>query len=201
MLDGIARRLIDPPLARLAQPLARARISANTMTLAGLACGLACAWLVAAGLPRTALVLLALSRLCDGLDGAIARLGQRSEFGGLLDIVCDFTVYGAVPLGFAFLDPQSNALAAATLLLSFYVNGASFLAYAALAARRGMETQARGVKTLYFTAGLMEGTETIAMFVAMMLWPAQFAPLAWGFAALCIVTAASRVWLASKHFR
>ena len=200
MLDGYARRLIDPPLALLAAPLARAGVSADAVTLAGLVFGLASAGAVAGAAFSLALILLALSRLCDGLDGAVARARGRTDFGGFLDIVCDFAFYGAVPLGFAALDPSRNALAACAMLFSFYVNGASFLAFAALAAKRGMQTQTRGQKSLYFTAGLAEGAETIAVFVAMLLFPAAFPTLAYGFAALCLVTAASRVLLARAQF-
>ena len=106
---------------------------------------------------RAALALVPLSRLADGLDGAVARARRPTDFGGLLDIVCDFVFYGAVPLAFAWRDPAATACAAAFLLFTFYVNGASFLAYAALAAKRGLETTTRGVKSIYFTAGLVEG--------------------------------------------
>ncbi len=86
------------------------------------------------------------------------------------------------------------------LLASFYVNGATFLGYAVLAEKKGMETRSRGEKSLYFTAGLLEGTETIGFFVLICLWPAAFAPLAFIFAALCFVTAFSRVLLARRVF-
>ena len=81
-----------------------------------------------------------------------------------------------------------NALPAALLLAAFYANGASFLAFAALAAKRGLETEARGPKSLYFTVGLMEGSETIAFFALFMLVPTWFPTLALLFAALCMVT-------------
>ncbi|MEO6298343.1 MAG: CDP-alcohol phosphatidyltransferase family protein, partial [Paracoccaceae bacterium] len=113
----------------------------------------------------------------------------------------DFLFYGAVPLAFALRAPDTNALAAAFLLLSFYVNGSSFLGYAVLAEKRGLQTKARGVKSLYFTAGLLEGTETILFFAAICWWPEWFAPLAWVFGVLCLVTAVSRVLLAWRIFR
>ena len=50
------------------------------------------------------------------------------------------------------------------------MNGASFLAFAAVAAKRGLE-QARGIKSIYFTAGLDGGTETILFFIAMIRVP------------------------------
>ena len=158
------------------------------------------AGLIAAGLPRLALAGLALSRLCDGLDGAIARQTCATDRGGYVDIVFDFIFYGAWPLAFAVADPATNGLGAAFLLFSFYVNGASFLAFATLAAKRGMQTAARGEKSLYFTTGLAEGGETIAVFAAMCLWPQHFATLALAFAGLCLVTAASRIWLAWRVF-
>ena len=198
VLDGLMRQWIDPPLARLARRLA-GRLSADAVTLAGLGFGMAGAALVAAGLPGWALGGLALSRLCDGLDGALARQTAASDRGGYLDIVCDFIFYGAWPLAFALASP-TNALPAAVLLFAFYINGASFLAYAIFAAKRGMVTAARGEKSLYFTAGLAEGTETIAVFVAMCVWPGWFAELACGFAVVCVVTAGARVWLAWRVF-
>ncbi|MBK5926113.1 phosphatidylglycerophosphate synthase [Rhodobaculum claviforme] len=148
-----------------------------------------------------ALGLIGLSRLADGLDGAVARALGPSDFGGFLDITADFAFYGAIPLAFVLHDPAANGAAGAFLLLSFYINGASFLGYAILAERRGLRTRSHGVKSLYFTAGLLEGAETIAFFVALCLWPAQFAPLAWAFGALCLVTALSRVLMARRVFQ
>ena len=192
------RRWIDRPLAVLAAWMPPF-VGADAVTLAGLAFGLAGAGLVTLGAYGPALPCLALSRLCDGLDGALARRRGATDRGGYLDIVCDFIFYGAWPMGFALAAP-ANALPAAVLLLAFYINGASFLAFATFAAKRGMETAARGQKSLYFTAGLAEGTETIAVFAAMALWPDWFAPLACGFAAVCLVTAAGRVMLAWRVF-
>ena len=201
MLDGVMRPMIDPALNRWGKKLAARGWSADAMTLVGLAIGLASATMIAVGLPGwLALFPLIFSRLADGLDGAIARATRRSDFGGYLDIVCDFLFYGAVPLAFALRDPGGNAMAAAFLLLSFYVNGASFLGYAVLAEKRGMSSDSRGLKSLYFTAGLLEGTETILFFAVICLWPDWFASLAWGFGALCFVTATSRVMLARRVF-
>jgi phosphatidylglycerophosphate synthase len=202
MLDGRMRRVIDPPLNRGGRWLAARGATANAVTLVGLGLGLLAAALVAAGLSglMVALPLLA-SRLADGLDGAVARARGKSDFGGYLDIVCDFVFYGAIPLAFVLRDPGANGAAGAFLLASFYANGASFLGYAILAARRGMETATRGEKSLYFTAGLLEGTETILFFLVIVLWPGLFVPAAWVFGALCLVTALARVVLAWRTFR
>ena len=60
---------------------------------------------------------------------------------------------------------------------------------------------ARGRKAWYHSGGLLEGTETIAFFAGFCLWPAAFAPIAWVFALLCLVTAAGRVAMAHDLFR
>lgn len=201
MLDGLMRRLIDPPLARAGAFLARRGATADGVTGMGLVFGLACAAVIAAGQDVLALVLLAASRICDGLDGAVARATRKTDRGGFLDIVFDFVFYGAVPLAFALRDPAAFGLPAAALLFAFYVNGASFLAFAAVAAERGMETAARGIKSIYFTAGLAEGTETILAFALMILFPAWFPVIAFFFAGLTLMTAISRIVFASVLFR
>jgi len=196
MLDGLMRRLIDPPLARAGERLARARISPDLLTGLGLACGLAAAAAIGFRADAAALVFLLASRVLDGLDGATARASRQTDRGGFLDIVFDFAFYGAVPLAFALRDPGANALPAAVLLFSFYVNGASFLAFAAVAAKRGLESRLRGVKSIYFTVGLAEGTETILAFLAMILVPGWFPIIAYGFAGLTLMTAITRITLA-----
>jgi phosphatidylglycerophosphate synthase len=148
-----------------------------------------------------ALLLFILNRLFDGLDGAVARATRRTDRGGFVDIVSDFAVYGAVPLAFALREPAGFALPAACLLFAFYVNGASFLAFAAVAAKRRMTASPRGVKSIYYTVGLMEGTETILFFVAMILAPDWFPALAYAFAGLTLVSALARVALAWTVFR
>ena len=201
MLDGLMRNVMDAPLNRGGIWLARRGASANQVTLTGLFLGLLSAGLVAAGLSGlvVAVPLLA-SRMADGLDGAVARARGKSDFGGYLDIVCDFAFYAAIPLAFVLRDPGANGAAGAFLLFSFYVNGATFLGYAILAAKRGMETTSRGEKSLYFTAGLLEGTETILFLLLIVLWPGLFVPAAWVFGALCLVTAGARVALALRSF-
>jgi phosphatidylglycerophosphate synthase len=200
MLDGVMRRIIGPVTARLGRALAARGVSADALTLTGLGMGLGCAAAVWMRFDLLALVLLATNRTLDGLDGAVARERGMTDRGGYLDIVCDFVVYGAIPLAFALRDPSTNALASALLLAAFYANGASFLAFAAIAARRGITTEQRGPKSLYYTTGLMEGTETILFFAAFILFPAWFAPIAIVFAALCLITTVARVMLAWRVF-
>ncbi len=201
MFDGHMRTLIDPPLNALGAGLARAGLSADGVTLIGLVLGLGAGAAIALQAFWLGLVLIVASRLADGLDGAVARATQKTDRGGYLDIVCDYGFYAAVPLGFAVADPSTNAVAACVLLFSFYINGGSFLGYAVLAEKHGLSTDRRGSKSLYFTGGLAEGTETIAVFVLAALFPAWFVWLAYGFAAIVMATAISRIIMAWQTFK
>ena len=199
MLDGAARRLIGPALDRLGAALAP-RISADAITYAGFGLGLAAAAFIVSELYSLALLLILMSRLCDGLDGAVARHAAKTDRGGYLDIVLDFAFYATIPLAFALARPEANAVAGAVLLASFYVNGSSFLAFAIMAEKRRLATEIRGAKSLYFTTGLAEATETIAVFCLFCLFPGAFAPIAYLFAAACLVTAAARIIMAVRTF-
>ena len=198
MLDGWARRRLDPLLDRLAARLAAAGATPNAITVGACAVGLLAAAAIAAQWYLVGLALLLISRLGDGLDGAVASITGKTDLGGFLDIVLDFVFYGAIPLGFVLADPAANAVAGAALIFSFYVNGGSFLAYAVMAEKRGLKTEERGEKSLFFTTGLAEATETIAFFVAFCLFPAWFSVLAGIFAVLCLYTATSRILLAAR---
>lgn len=201
MLDSTLRRRIDPLLERMAQGLARAGARANHVTWAGLAVGVAATAAIAFQWYWLGLALVLASRLCDGLDGPLARITGKSDYGGFLDIVLDFAFYGLIPVGFVLADPQANAVAGAVLVLSFYVNGASFLAYAIMAERHGLEGDSHGEKSIFFTTGLAEATETLAVFVLMCVLPAWFPALAFIFAAICLYTALSRIVMASRTLR
>ncbi len=196
MLDRYARPLIDPPLNHLGKALAQRGITADGVTLIGLGLGLLAAAAIVFGAWVIALILILLSRIADGLDGAVARATEKTDFGGYLDITCDFLFYGAIPMAFIWQDPIANGAAGAFLLTSFYFNGTSFLGYAILAEKSGDVTTAQGQKSLYYSNGLLEGTETIVFFVVLCLFPAQFPALAWIFGALCFVTAILRIYAA-----
>ncbi len=199
MIDARIRPWIDPLLDRLGRPLAATGISADMITLAGFALGLGAVAALAVGAYAFALLLILASRLLDGVDGAVARATAPTDFGGFLDIVCDFVFYAAIPLGFALAEPE-NAVAAAFLAVSFMGTGSSFLAYAVLAAKRGVTTELRGRKSFYYLGGLTEGFETILCFTLMCLMPSAFVPIAWVFGTMCWITAVTRVLAARETF-
>ena len=200
MLDARLRPVIDPPLNRAGAALARAGVTANGLTFAGLALGLAGAGAIAVGHVGWGLALIIANRIADGLDGAVARARGPSDLGGYLDIVADFAFYVSIPLAFGILSP-GNTLPALVLVASFVLTGVSFLAFAVIAAKRGEETIAHGRKSFFYSTGLAEGAETIAVFIAMCVWPAWFGVIAYAYAGLCVATVFQRSAMAASVFR
>ena len=200
MLDARLRPLIDPPLNRAGAVLAGLGVTANGLTFTGLALGLAGAAAIAFGQIGWGLALIIANRLLDGLDGAVARVRGPSDLGGYFDIVADFAFYVSVPVGFGVLG-AANQLPALVLVASFVLTGVSFLAFAVIAGKRGATTEAHGKKSFFYSTGLAEGTETIAVFIAMCLWPAWFPAIAYAYAALCVLTVFQRSAMAVSDFR
>lgn len=199
MLDAKLRPLIDPPLNRAGRMLAGIGVTANGLTFTGLALGLAGAGAIAFGHVGWGLALIIANRVCDGLDGAVARARGPSDVGGYFDIVADFAFYVSIPLGFGVLS-AANTLPALVLTASFVLTGVSFLAFAVIAAKRGDTTEAHGRKSFFYSTGLAEGAETIAVFIAMCLWPAWFPAIAYAYAALCVLTVFQRSAMAVSAF-
>lgn len=189
-MTPVTQKLLNIP----ARALVRRNVSADQVTLAGFVLGMLAVPALAFGLYEIALGFIALNRLADGLDGAVARLTRTTDAGGYLDIVLDFIFYSAVVFGFLLASPVENALPAALLMLSFMGTGATFLAFASIAAKRGIENVHYPNKSLHYMGGITEGFETIAAFVLFCLFPQYFPELAYGFAALCWLTALSRLW-------
>ena len=200
MFDARLRPLLDPVLDRMGAALVRVGIGANFVSLAGAACGALAGVAIGLGQPLAGLALVLASRLLDGLDGAIARVRGPTDFGGYLDILCDYVFYLAVPLGFGLAAP-GNLPFALFLVASFTLTAVSFLAYAALAAKRGLETRAHGLKSFFYSTGLAEGAETLLAFVLMCLWPAGFPVIASIFGGLCLLTVIQRSVIAWRVFR
>ncbi len=171
MLDRPVRALLDRPVGALAAALDRPGITPDGLTVAGLVLGLGSAVAAALQLWALALALWLVSRVVDGLDGALARRRRAdgrqssdSEAGGFLDITADFVVYGATVLGVALgvtaaYDAPWQPFAA--VLLVYYVNGAAFLAFSSIAERTGRRID--DGRSLSFLGRIAEGTETIVV--------------------------------------
>ena len=201
MFDATLRPLIERPLTTAGRMMAHYGVSATAVTAAGLAAGLLAVIAIALQVYTAGFALIILNRVLDGLDGAVARATGPTDAGGYLDIVVDYVFYGGIPLAFAIADPARNALPAAALLAGFCLTCSSFLAFAAIAAKRGLVTESHGRKSFFYSRGLVEGTETILLFLAMAAMPGRFVELAWLFAGLCVLTAIQRTAMAMNVFR
>jgi phosphatidylglycerophosphate synthase len=201
MLDKAIQQALRPLMTRAGRTLVRLGVGADAISFTGFALGMAAATAIAFQHFLPGLALLLLSRLMDGLDGAVARATRPTDRGGFLDITLDFLFYAAIPLAFAVADPAANALPAAVLLAAFIGTGSSFLAFAIVAEKRRLQSVAFPDKSFYFLGGLTEATETITAFAAMCLWPQWFPQIACGFAALCAITIALRMVWGWQRFR
>lgn len=196
MIDREMRSLLAPTFDRTARLLGRFGVRPLTMTIAGLALALAAATAAAFGVWWLALVLWLVSRIPDGLDGALARAsGGGTELGGWADITADLAAYGSFVAGCAIGNPDAR-VACIVLLFTYYVNGGSLLALSAAATVRGVERDDE--RTFHFPRAVAEGAETIAVHALMVLVPPWMPHLAWGFAAAVGATIVQRVRLATR---
>ena len=190
---------MDQLLNPVGRELATRGVTANHVTIIGVLFGLAAAVSVAFQLFDIAFWLILLNRVADGLDGAVGRASITTDFGGYLDIVCDFVFYSAIPFAFAVALPE-NSFASAFLIFSFIGTASSFLAFAILAEKHNVSTEIRGKKAFYYLGGLTEGCETILLLLAMVTWPSYFNVMAFGFGLLCWVTTITRIHAAYSQF-
>jgi phosphatidylglycerophosphate synthase len=193
MLDRWSLKLIAPSLQKLAGVLNQQGVTANQITITGFVVGLSVIPLLICQFYLLAALVIVFNRLCDGVDGALARIAGPTDGGAFLDIVLDFIFYAAVVLGFALANPEQNALAAALLLFSFMGTGSSFLAFAILAERRSIENIVYPSKGFYYLGGLAEGTETIVLLLACCMFYQSFPVIALFFSAICWLTTITRI--------
>jgi phosphatidylglycerophosphate synthase len=193
MIDPLLNRLLKKPLCTLAKPLIKRGISADAVTVVGFIIGMLAVPAIILGYNMLALTLILLNRLGDGLDGAIAKETSPSDAGGFLDITLDFIFYSAIVFAFICADPAQNAIAGSFLMLSFMATGGSFLAFAIMASKHGIDSPKYPQKSLHYMGGLAEGFETILVLCLFCLLPNHFVLIASVFALICWITAIIRI--------
>ena len=195
MLDAAVRGRIGPRLEPVAAALDRRGVTPGAITAAGLLVGVAACVAAALGVWVAALVLWLVNRSLDGLDGTLARRRGATDLGGMLDFLADFVVYGGFVVGVAIAEPGAR-VACCVLLAAYLLNNVALLSFAALVEKRRLTFGDE--RSLRFTAGLTEGTETILAYCAFCVLPAHAATIAWVFAAMVMITVAQRVALARR---
>jgi len=195
MLDDAVRRRLGPRLEPVAAALDRRGVTPGSITTAGLLVGVAACVAAALAVWVAALVLWLVNRSLDGLDGTLARRRGATDLGGMLDFLADFVVYGGFVVGVAIAEPGAR-VACCVLLAAYLLNNVALLSFAALVEKRRLTFGDE--RSLRFTAGLTEGTETILAYCAFCLLPAHAATIAWVFAAMVMITVLQRVELARR---
>ncbi|KXJ60346.1 MAG: hypothetical protein AXW14_12815 [Alteromonas sp. Nap_26] len=194
MLDAKVTPLIKPLLKPIVLFLNTRNVTPDQVTVFGFVFGLLAAPFIVMNWFGVALVCIAINRICDGIDGELARHQNcSSSAGGYLDICLDFLFYAAIPLAFGIANPADWGAPALVLLATFIGTGSSFLAFAIAAEKFQIDRPQFANKSFYYMQGLTEGSETIFVFVAFCVWPNYFPVLAYVFAGACMITVVTRI--------
>lgn len=193
MIDPILNKILRAPLALAAKPFIRCGVSADQVTVFGFILGMSAVPAIITEHFTLALILILLNRICDGLDGAIARQTHTSDAGGFLDISLDFIFYSSIVFAFIASHPEQNSLAGSLLMLSFTATGSCFLAFASMASKHNIDNPEYPNKSLHYMGGLAEGFETIVVLCLFCLFPQNFVLIALIYAAVCWLTTGVRI--------
>lgn len=200
MVDAKLRESLESAFTYLGKAVDRPHISPDRITYGGLVFGVGGAISAWEHLWILALFLWLSSRIADGIDGALARRRLvrgtgKSPAGGYLDIMSDFVVYGSFVVGVAHGSGQSY-LPFLFVLLAYYLNGTSFLAFSSIGEKEGIRID--DGRSLSFVFGLAEATETIVVHSLWCLFPHSAAQIASVWAAIVFLSAFLRFHLSKK---
>jgi len=149
--------------------------------------------------------LLILSGICDTLDGTLARMQQTSsDWGSVLDIICDRIVEITVVLSLFAIAPAERGAPALLMLASMLLCITSFLVvgiFTVNETHKSFHYSPGLMERFHYSPGLMERAEAFIFFIAMMLWPHYFNFLAFLFIALVLLTAIIRLMQFHSQYR
>ena len=199
MLDPFLRPIIDIPLNYIGKRIASYGVSANMISVMGFVFGAFAILMICLNFYISGLIFILMNRVFDGLDGAVARYSQLSDFGGFLDIVFDFIIYSGVVFAFG-ISNSNNLIYCSFLIFSFVGPMTSFLAYASIAAKKNIVTIKRGKKSFYHLGGICEGTETALTLILLCVFPQYLPTICIIYGVLCWMTTGGRVYIAWQDF-
>lgn len=195
MFDASIRQRLHHPLDRIAEAMAMRGVRANTLTGVGFAVGVGACVAIVADRWWLALGMWLMNRLIDGLDGSVARRVGPTRLGGFLDIMADFAIYGGMLVAIGIAVPEAR-VATLVVFLSYYLNGAGFLAWSSLVAEKTLSDEGTDHegddRSLNFPAGLAEGTETIIAMAVILAFPGFTNPLMWLWAGIVGISVIQR---------
>jgi phosphatidylglycerophosphate synthase len=179
------RMTVDPFVNRLAQ---HRHISPNLITIASCLLGFAIIPLMYFVSGKIALIALLLSGYLDIVDGSYARVTQKSsDFGCVLDILCDRIVELCVLIGFYLCYWQHHGFLIMMMLGMCFLCVTSFLVV-------GILSENNSDKSFHYSPGLIERAEAFIIWGLMMIMPNYFVFLGILFCILVAVTIAIRLY-------
>jgi phosphatidylglycerophosphate synthase len=205
MFDRSIQRLTQKPLSFVGKFLLKI-FKPNQITIIGFFFGIVMCFLIFIHSYFLAILFLFLNRLCDGLDGVMARLTSPSPLGAYLDIILDFIIYAAFVLVFS-LQNEINLLTGVFLLFSYICTGTTFLTQAIIQPQLDYSQQDHDdvkdeiPKSFIYASGLIEGSETIFFMFICLILPKAFPILGFLFGMLCLITAIARVIIFYKKYK
>jgi phosphatidylglycerophosphate synthase len=205
MFDRSIQRLTQKPLSFVGKFLLKI-FKPNQITIIGFFFGIVMCFLIFIHSYFLAILFLFLNRLCDGLDGVMARQTSPSPLGAYLDIILDFIIYAAFVLVFS-LQNEINLLTGVFLLFSYICTGTTFLTQAIIQPQLDYSQQDHDdvkdeiPKSFIYASGLIEGSETIFFMFICLILPKVFPILGFLFGMLCLMTAIARVIIFYKKYK
>jgi phosphatidylglycerophosphate synthase len=205
MFDRSIQRLTQKPLSILGKFLLKI-FKPNQITIIGFFFGIVMCFLIFIHSYLLAILFLFINRLCDGLDGVMARQTSPSPLGAYLDIILDFIIYAAFVLVFS-LQNEINLLTGVFLLFSYICTGTTFLTQAIIQPQLDYSQQDHDdvkdeiPKSFIYASGLIEGSETIFFMFICLILPKVFPILGFLFGMLCLMTAIARVIIFYKKYK
>ena len=195
MFDGNWRTTVDKGLLPIGHSLRRAGISADVITITGIAMATVAALTIGAGYLRVGFLFLLLTGIPDALDGAVARAsGTGSDRGAFFDSVSDrltdALLFGGVAWYLASNEPGRIMMLPVAIMAL-----AMFISY-----------QRAKAESLGFDAkgGLMERAERIIVLALALLFSELLIAILWVMLVLTAITAGQRfvkVWRQASQDR
>ena len=195
MLDKYFSNYLYPVFIIFAKLFIKFGFKANHITILGLIFSFLSFLLVINHQYIFGLLIFLISRLMDGIDGIIANITSKTDFGGFLDIVCDLISYSIIPLAFILIN-NSNAMFGSILLASFFGTSSTFLAIAIFESKRKFSLNSN--KSFYHVGGIVGSTQTIVFLSLMFVFPKYFNEIALIFSILCMAGTLERIYYGYK---
>ncbi len=173
------------------------KVTANQLTLIGLIIGLFSAFFIFfSGILQEiifiviSIIFMVISFFIDTLDGAVARSGKTTKFGGILDVFCDRTVEIFLVMALISTQPLILMWPGIFSLGAIILCITMFLIVGGSLEEKDLEDSK---KVIYYRYGLMERSETLLFLLLITIFVLWRFMLLMIFAILVLITALLRL--------